>query len=268
VILGVAIAACWQAHGLSAQTSNELKESRNWRLQGLRSGYCVRFLVEPESAAKKQREGFLLLTAGEDSLLHSALDQVVRQQPEFASWVPSRVCFYFLDAVDIGKRRVIERDRRSYQMIGVWTLAAREREGSARRDIVLDMYASRAGLLRAAEVAQVRIHEAHSVVSEQADTTFDSYSVKAGKSLLVWHGRPARDSTRIEHSIEESWSVNGLRPSIRTARLVLKPAWSWPLVGSLRVEGKGDLAKALKASPIRFVGPLYRGGAGELRFAR
>jgi hypothetical protein len=51
-------------------------------------------------------------------------------------------------------------------------------------------------------------------------------------------------------------------------RLVLTPTWSRALVGSLRVEGKGDLAKLLKASPIRFVGPLYRGGGGELRFTR
>jgi hypothetical protein len=46
------------------------------------------------------------------------------------------------------------------------------------------------------------------------------------------------------------------------------PEWSRPLVGVLSVEGKDDLAKALKASPIRFVGPRYYGGKGELRFSR
>jgi hypothetical protein len=34
------------------------------------------------------------------------------------------------------------------------------------------------------------------------------------------------------------------------------------------VEGKDGLAKALQGSPVRFVGPLYRGGDGEVRFQR
>jgi hypothetical protein len=268
VTLGVAIAACWGPSLLSAQTADELKESRNWGFQGLRAGYCVRFLVEPGAAAKELRQGFHLLTAQQDQLLHPALRQVLQSQPEFASWIPSNICFYFMDAVQVGRNRVVERDRRSYQMIGVWTLAALEQKEGARRDLVLDMYASRAGLLRAAEAAQIRLHEAHSVVSDRADSSSDAYSIKVGKTLLVWTGRPAGDSSRVEQSLQESWSVSGRRGNIKAARLVLQPAWSWPLVGSLRVEGKGDLAKALKASPIRFVGPLYRGGRGQLLFFR
>jgi hypothetical protein len=173
-----------------------------------------------------------------------------------------------MDAVKVGRRRVAERDRRLYQLIGVWTLAATEQEGGAPRDLVVDMYASRNNLLTAARAAQVRIHDVHSVVSDRPDSTLDIYSIKVGKTLLAWNGRHTGDSTRVEEPIQEHWSVSGLRPSIKAARLELKPAWSWPLVGSLRVEGKGDLAKALRSSPIRFVGPLYRGGGGELRFSR
>jgi hypothetical protein len=40
------------------------------------------------------------------------------------------------------------------------------------------------------------------------------------------------------------------------------------MAGSLRVEGKGDFADAVKASPIRFVGPALLGGGGELAFRR
>lgn len=266
--LGVAIAACWSGSSLSAQTATELKESRIWGLQGLRAGYCVRFLAEPHAAARELRKGFSLLPAKHDRSLHPAIRQIVNTQPEFTSWIPSSLCFYFMDAVQVGKRRVVERDQQRYQMIGIWTLAAVEQEGGARRDLALDMYASRESLLRAAGAAQIRIQRAHSVVSERPDTVSDIYSVKVGQTLLVWNGRPAGDSTRVDTSIEESWSVVGLRSRTTGARLVLKPAWSWPLVGSLRVEGKSDLAKALKASPIRFVGPLYRGGGGELRFSR
>ncbi len=35
------------------------------------------------------------------------------------------------------------------------------------------------------------------------------------------------------------------------------------MAGSLRVEGKDDFAKAIKASPIRFVGPAMLGAEGS-----
>jgi len=37
------------------------------------------------------------------------------------------------------------------------------------------------------------------------------------------------------------------------------------MVGSLRIEGKDAMARALQASPIRYVGPSYEGGEGQLR---
>jgi hypothetical protein len=225
-------------------------------------------LIEPELASKELRKGYILVPAERDQRLHAALRQIVASQPEFARWSPSNLCFYYMDAVQVGGRRVAERDRRAYQMIGMWTLAATEEEGGARRDLVLDMYASRSSLLRAAQAAQVRMHEVHSVVSDRADSTLDIYSIKVGNTQLVWNGRHTGDSTRVEEALEENWSVSGLGKSVRFARLELRPAWSWPLVGSLRVEGKGDLGKALRSSPIRFVGPLYRGGGGQLRFSR
>jgi hypothetical protein len=264
----VAAAACSVVSLLSAQTATDASAARTWKLQGLRNGYCVRFLVDSESAARELKSGFTLVSAQQDSSLHPALRQVIHSQPEFASWTPSSLCLYYLDAVQVGKRLIAERDRRLYQLIAVWTLATREQKSGGRRDLVLDMYASRPNLLSAAEIAQVRLHEIHSSYYDKPDTTSDSWNVKIGKTQLIWVGRPAGDSTRVERPIIEQWSVSGLRHGIQTAQLIVAPAWSRALVGSLRVAGKGDLAKILRASPIRWVGPLYRGGNGELRFAR
>lgn len=265
--LGVAAATCCVVSLLSGQTAPDVKEARTWRLQGLRNGYCVQFLVEPEAAAKELKSGFTLLTAGRDSSLHPALQHVIHSQPEFASWTSSKVCLYYLDAVQVGKRRIAERDPRKYQLIGVWTLATLE-QGGNRRDLVLDLYASRESLLNAAEVAQIRLHEIHSSFYDHPDSTADVYSLKIGKTQLTWSGRPAGDSVRVERPIAEHWSVSGLRHGMQSAELIVTPAWSRGVVGSLQVEGKGDLGKILRASPIRFVGPLYRGGGGELRFSR
>lgn len=243
-------------------------ETHVWGLQGLRVGYCVRFLVEPRLATKELRDGFVLLRADQDQTLHPALRQTLNEQHEFGSWTPSSVCFYHLDAVQLGKRRVAERDARKDQMMGIWSLATTEKVTSVRRDLVLDMFASRSSLIRAAEGTRIRLHDAHVAVSDIADTVADLYSVRIGKTLLVWNGRPVGDSARVQQPIQESWLVPGLRGGVWNVGVALSPAWSRPVVGSLRVEGKGDLAQALKSSPIRFVGPFYRGGGGELRFSR
>ena len=268
MILLAGVAACCGAAALPAQSTQETKGVQRWSLEGLRAGYCVRFLVEPKQAARLLRDGFELVPAGRDSTLHSALRHLVRDQPEFASWIPSNVCFYFADAFQVGSRRVVEKDPRKYQMLSVWGLATREKEGGARRDLALNLYARRSGLIRAAEANGIRMREAHSVVAEAADTTFDSYSVKLERTLLIWRGRPTGDSTRVAAPLQEFWQVPGQRGMVWSGRVVMKPAWSRALVGSLTVEGKGDLAKALKGSPIRFVGPLFSGGAGDLAFSR
>ncbi len=256
------------ATSLPAQSSNENRESQLWNFQGLRAGYCVRFLMEPKDAAGKLKGGFRPIRADRDSALHPALKHVIQSQPELAAWTASRVCFYFADTVQVGGRRVAEKDPRKYQMLSVWSVPAEPARTTARREVALDLYASRSSLIRAAEAGGIRLRDAHSVVADRADTTSDIYSVKLERTLLVWHGRPTGDSTRVADPIREFWHVAGLRGGVWTGRLVLRPAWTRLMVGSLTIEGKGDLAKSLKASPIRFVGPLFYGGGGELGFSR
>jgi hypothetical protein len=36
------------------------------------------------------------------------------------------------------------------------------------------------------------------------------------------------------------------------------------MVGALVIIGKDKLAKLLRRSPIRFLGPMYQGGSGQL----
>jgi hypothetical protein len=234
-------------------------------LQGLRAGYCVRFLIAPGPASKMLDKDLRLVPAGRDRLLHSALRQVIQSQPEFASWSASSLCFYFLDAVQMGDRRIADKDPRKYQMLAAWTLAATEQKSGRRRDRAVELYGNRSGFIRAAERNRVPLREAHASVADQADTTFDSYRVKLERALLIWRGRATGDSTALSQPIEEFWQLDARRGGVWQVHVVLRPAWSRAMVGSLTIEGKDDLAKALKASPIRFVGPFLRGGAGELQ---
>jgi hypothetical protein len=263
----VAVASCCTS-SLAAQVNGPAKTERVWNLQGLRAGYCVRFLINPKKAADELKEGLRLLPADQDSALHGALRQVIHNQPEFATWIPSDLCFYYTDAVQLGGQRIAEKNSRIAQMVGVWSLATVQQGSGGRRDLILDMYASRDRLRSAASANLIQLHEAEVGFRAPTDTSATEYRQKIGKTQLIWSGRTAGDSTRVAEPITEDWQLAGARGVTWSVKVVLRPAWARALVGSFRVEGKGDLADMLKDSPIRFVGPFYHGGAGQLTFTR
>jgi hypothetical protein len=253
---------------LTAQTEAKVRDEKVWAFDGLRAGYCVSFLMNPKDADDEVKHGFLLLRANQDSSLHPALRQVIQAQPEFGAWAPSRLCFYYVHAVSVGDRRIAEKNPRTVQMLGVWSIGTVEQGSGGRRDLVRELYASRDRVKSAAAADLIPVREADAGFRPARDTSSHEYNQKIGKDRLVWIGRTAGDSTRVAEPIVESWQVPGLRGAAWSAQLILSPGWQWGLVGSLRVEGKGDLADALKSSPIRFVGPFYSGGKGQLRFSR
>ena len=269
VILGLALAT-WgvPAAPLAAQERADARGGQVWTLEGLSTGQCVRFLLDPRSVRRGPYEKVLLLPAGKDESLHPALRSVIQEQPDFAAWISSSLCLYYGNALNLGARRFGGKDPRKRQMIGTWTAAASEPGSGARRDILLDFVAVGGGLSEAATNAKVKLSEAQSSVSKVPATDNDLYVVRIRGTLLTWNGRPVGDSTRVEQPIQELWLGKGTSGTVWRIQSTFKPEWSQALVGMLSVEGKDDLAKSLKASPIRFVGPAYRGGGGELSFSR
>jgi hypothetical protein len=269
VTLSLALVS-WGTASLLAQEQErtELREGPSFALNGVRSQQCVRFLMEPAVAAKQRREGYRPIRADQDQSLHPALRHVVAAQPEFAAWTPASLCFFYSDTVSVGRRRVTEKNPRRAPMIGIWTLAAEDQGRRSRRDLVLDFSAGDSRVVRGAEAVKLRLREAASVVSKARESSDELHDVRIGKTRLVWTGRTAGDSSRVEEPIVESWLMKGASGTAWKIRMTFEPVWSRPLVGVLSVEGKDDLAKALKGSPIRFVGPRYLGGSATLRFAR
>jgi hypothetical protein len=265
--LGLA-AATYSASYLQAQGRSEPREGPSWALRGLRSDQCVHFLVDPGTAAKLRRDGYRPIRADRDQSLHSALRGVTGTQPEFAAWIPSSLCLFYVDTITVGGRTMVERNARKPQMIVIWTLATAEQGSGTRRDLVLHASASSSRVVRAAEASKLRIREARWAVSRVPNSPDELHDLKIGKTHLVWSGRAVGDSTPIEQPIRESWLIGGVSGTTWNVLMTLKPKWSRPLVGVLRVDGKDDLATSLKASPIRFVGPRYLGGSADLRFTR
>jgi hypothetical protein len=92
----------------------------------------------------------------------------------------------------------------------------------------------------------------------------DRYRLRIRKTQVIWDGRPATDSARSDAPLSREWRAQARGGSWLSGKLTLSPQWTRAMIGSLKVEGKDDFARMLKASPIRFVGPGYYGGSGML----
>jgi hypothetical protein len=241
----------------------------------------VQLLLDSSTVARSLAAGLRPIRADQMPDLHPAIRGVVQTQPEFAGWTPSKLCLYYFSGVDAGAARVRSKDARKAPLLAAWTAAAVEAGSGARRDVALEFVSGSGRLSRAAQGAGLNLVEARSVigmvpyVSEEGVPSRDSrYQLKIGKTLITWDGRPVGDSTRVDQPIEADWLARGRRSETSRradwwhARLRLAPTWSRGMAGSLRVQGKDAFAKALKASPIRFVGPLYSQGGGEIHFDR
>lgn len=260
------------------QAQEETKEeqlNRAWQIEGLRTGFCVQLLIDPQLLEVAIPRDARPLRADAIEDLNPVLRNVISNQPQFAAWTPSSLCLYYMETVDVGSLRVSERDPSKAPMIGVWALAAADAAGGARRDVVLRMFTNTGRLERAGQVNGLDLRKVRSTVRDIDNEDDPSappigirYQLKLDKSLLTWDGRPVSDSTRANGPQSSEWRADSRRRGQMTARLTLSPEWTKAMVGSLRVEGEDDFATAIKASPIRFVGPAMYGGGGELAFGR
>jgi hypothetical protein len=261
---------------LQAQEQSKKEElNRAWQIEGLHAGFCVQLLIDPRQLDVAIPRGARPLRADAMEDLNPVLRTVISSQPEFAAWTPSGLCLYYMETVDVGSLRVSERDPSKAPMIGVWALAAADAAGGARKDVVLRMFTNtgrleRAGQVNGLDLRKVRstVRDIHSEDSASAPPIGVRYQLRLGKSLLTWDGRRVSDSTRANGPQSNEWRADSRRRGPMTARLTLTPEWTKAMVGSLWVEGDDDFANAIKASPIRFVGPAVQGGGGELAFGR
>lgn len=258
---------------LSAQSAEP--NDTTWRLGGLRTAFCVQFLMDPASDALKDLPpGYHPVSASDAPDLHVSLRSVVEGQREFAAWSPARLCFAAADTVQTSEFTLADRKRRRVQMFGSWTVLAAESGGPA-GDVALKVFASSDRLIGSARKAGHLVREARVAVGlvptedENGVPSSDKrFQVKVGKALITWDGPLALGRAAVGEPWRLSWAAIGDRRRIVSGEVVLSPLSSRPMVGALKVEGKDAFAKALRASPTRFAGPAYQGGEGSIVFRR
>jgi hypothetical protein len=258
---------------LSAQSAEP--SDTTWRLGGLRTAFCVRFLMDPASDALKELPpGYHPVSASDAGDLHVSLRGVVEGQPEFAAWSPARLCFAAADTVQTNEFTLADGKRRRVQVFGSWTVLAAAPGGPA-GDVALKLFASSDRLIGSARKAGHLVREARVAVGlvpaedeNGVPSSDERFQVKVGKTLITWDGPPARASAAVREPWRLSWAATGDRRRVVSGEVVLSPVSSRPMVGALKVEGKDAFAKALRASPTRFAGPAYQGGEGSIVFRK
>ena len=242
-----------------------------WALQGPQVSFCIEFLMDSSAATKQVRKtdkGYQVVRADVFGPLHPALQAMIERRPEFQTWVPSSLCIIASDSVSVGGRLSTSDDEDNRQMVGFWAVAAKP-EGSNGVDslyAVPFMFTNNHRIARNSELGGIKLEtltERFDVVPETGDRR---YEVKIQKAELRWDGHLAGDEPDPGATREWAFVVRGKRSVLLLGRGRIDPGHQQPIVGSLKIGGKGDLAKALQASPMRMQGPAFWAGSGSFEF--
>jgi hypothetical protein len=123
-------------------------------------------------------------------------------------------------------------------------------------------------MIRLAETSLIRMEHAEQAIGKVPEGTDDRYRVEMGRTIITWDGHLAGDSAGVAPQSVQTWHTLNSRGARIRAQVTLTPQMQQNVAGSLQIAGNDDLAKSLRASPIRMVGPLYWGGAESITFVR
>ena len=272
--VGILVASLGLLGGLAAPALGQEAgaggtSSLAWRLHGVEFSACVEFLIDPAQATELLAEGFRAVPAASFTPLSPVLAREVAGNSALAAWVASRLCFAESRSLTVGDRiYALEGER---EVVGYWGIAATRLDGSPRLDqwYVARFWANDWHVEKVTEAAYVPVTVFKRGFDPVAESVNHRYQVKIGKTVLSWTGQIAgRDSTPAGPNPPINLIFAGLRRIQWNATVASEPQWTRFLPGVFNVQGKDDLAKALKASPIRMFGPMYWGGDARMEFSR
>lgn len=232
-----------------------------WGGEEMRTSFCVHFLIDPALSGLLPFGGVPLATAAQATEIHPALKNVIAGSAEYGSWIPSSLCLYQYGVLTSPSGTVT--DRSDPQGFLVWSAPA-----AAPGPAPAEVWVTNGRLARQSSQPQVRFGRFDLERSPIPETTKEQLELKVGKTLITWQGRMGADSTAVGAPAEAAWLLAGSQGSTWTASARFGMRSERPMIGALRVEGKGELARILGASPIRFAGPIRLGGEGAVTFSR
>ena len=255
----------------AAQQSQALQE---WTLQNVRAAFCVHFLMDSAKADKELPKDYRTVRASDFPELSPAIRNLIAGEPEYQGWVPAEWCSIYYDQVTIGDQTLGDANPElgETQYLGAWLIGAmpvHETGPPAKASyFIATMRTPNWRMIRLAETSFIRMEYAEPAIGKVPEGLDDRYRVEMGRTIITWDGHLAGDSASGAPRMEQTWhSINSRGVKIR-AVVNLTPEKRQNVAGSLQIAGNDDLAKSLRASPIRMVGPIDWGGAGTLSFVR
>lgn len=236
-------------------------------LSEARGGYCISYLIDPAIATELAPAGSTLAPAGKGTGVSPFLARVIQDEPQFAAWIPAAVCVGRYGAAAIDGREVSRaKADKAITVITSWVAVTDPLGVSDAGAVLLNVSASESRVLRPLQEFGIPADERNPVIlpAEGDDTQLD---LKLEKTKISWIGHPTGDPS-VSSTQPMSFGYAGARNSTWRVTSTTTGGESRLMVGALRVEGKDILAKALKSSPIRAVGPQFTGGTTELLFHR
>ena len=235
-----------------------------WQFGNLEQGYCITFLESPEDAPGVLPNDAQSVRLDAMSDATPVLTRVLADQPEYAAWMPAAVCVYRFGRADIAGRELVAAPGTS-EMIGIVAFGARVMPGQPPNALSV-------GMVFTSDKRGVKVTDSTAIPLQQVKATFgkaahgddERHVMDIGKTRIIWDGHAAADSAPAGGPVERVWVIKGPRSRPVLARWKLTASTTRSMVGALVIEGKDKLARLLRKSPIRYVGPMYQGGIAEL----
>jgi hypothetical protein len=240
------------------------KGDGTWKFGNLQQGYCITFLVSPEDAAGVLPSDAQPVRLDAMAKPTPVLARVLADQPEFGTWMPAAVCLFRFGRVDVAGREFVAPTGAS-EMIGIVSYQARVAVDQPSDGLAVSMvFTNDKRLAKITDSTQVPFRQIQTSFGKAAHGGDERHLLDFGKTSLTWDGHAASDSTVLSEPVRRAWVVNGRRDEPVLLQWQLRASTSRSMVGALVVEGKDKLAKVMRKSPIRYVGPVYQGGLAEL----
>ena len=258
---------------LSATLSAQSIQAQAWGLQNLRARWCVYFLMDSVSADKRLTNDYQPRVANDFPGLSPAVMRLIHDEPGYSSWIPAQFCSSLFDQALVDSRAVGDSSTTpgDSQILVTWLIGATPKADTsgARPTYYVSMLRSdNWRLLRQGELWQLPGERAEHTVGKVPESTEDRYEVKLGRTIVTWEGHLAGDSAWSAPPVEERWFTQSARNARISAQASFHPVSAQSVAGVLRIVGKDDLAKSLRATPIRMVGPMMWGGNGGIDFSK
>lgn len=240
-----------------------------WVFDNARGGFCIWYLIDPELVPKVLPKGSNPRSASSVSNLHAVLERIVRDEPRFATWIPSVLCLGRYATTQV-EGRTMDREKDERPVIIAWqATAVQDAYGINGSDWLLtDLGGDSPRLQQHANRSSMGFSDRsmrHNRV--KGDTVENDWEFRADGMKLFWTGRQIGDP-RPGTTQAMTLGYAGARGTFWRVLLEQAPGHERNLIGSLRIEGKSDLAMALKASPARAVSPASLGGRTTMSFER